>query len=389
MGKPKAPEPPDPKETSAAQTGTNVGTAIANTMMGNVNQETPFGSLTYGQTGSYDWTDPYTGSTYEIPTFTATQTLSPEQQALKAKNDQTASNLADLGVSQSGRLTNLLSEPFDVSGLTERTDYTTFDTPSYRGVSDVGDVNRSVSDAGDITRTYSGDFSTDRKRVEESLFERARPEMERDLAALETRLRNQGLAPGSEAWREAMDDHNRGVNDFRLATIHGAGQEHSRLVGMDANRAAFENAAQAQQYGQNLSRAGFENQAQAQAFGQAYDAAALANANARQAHEDALRLGGLADQTRSAELQEAFATRNQPLNEIAALMSGSQVTMPSFANTGTAQIPTTDNAGLINQNYNQRHSNWKQQIEAQNGLFGSLLGLGGTLGAAGIKGWLG
>ena len=47
MGKPDAPQPTDPKETSAAQTGTNVSTAIANAMMGNVNQITPNGSLTY------------------------------------------------------------------------------------------------------------------------------------------------------------------------------------------------------------------------------------------------------------------------------------------------------------------------------------------------------
>jgi len=269
MGKPKAPEPPDPKETSAAQTGTNVGTAVANTMMGNVNQATSYGSLTFGQSGSYDWNDPYTGATYAIPTFTATQTLSPEQQALKTKNDQTASNLADLGVSQSGRLTHLLSEPIDVSGLTGRTDYTTFDTPTYRGVSDVGDVTRTVADAGDITRTYGTDFSADRKRVEDALFERARPEIDRDRAALETRLQNQGIAIGSEAWNDAMRAHNQGVNDFRLGSILNAGQEHSRLVDMDARRAGFENQAQAQAFGQNLNRAGFENAAQGQAYQQA------------------------------------------------------------------------------------------------------------------------
>ena len=37
MGK-SAPKPTDPKETSAAQTGTSVSTAIANGVMNNVNQ---------------------------------------------------------------------------------------------------------------------------------------------------------------------------------------------------------------------------------------------------------------------------------------------------------------------------------------------------------------
>ena len=53
MGKPKPPEPPDPKETGAAATGTNIGTAIANNAMGMVNQVTPDGSLTYGQSGTH------------------------------------------------------------------------------------------------------------------------------------------------------------------------------------------------------------------------------------------------------------------------------------------------------------------------------------------------
>ena len=36
----KAPDPTPPKETSAATTGTNVSTAIANSFLGNVNQVT-------------------------------------------------------------------------------------------------------------------------------------------------------------------------------------------------------------------------------------------------------------------------------------------------------------------------------------------------------------
>ena len=38
MGKQKAPAPPNPKDTSAAQTGTSVATSIANANLQNVNQ---------------------------------------------------------------------------------------------------------------------------------------------------------------------------------------------------------------------------------------------------------------------------------------------------------------------------------------------------------------
>ena len=53
MCAPEAPKPPDPKETSSAQTGTNIGTAIGNNVMGMVDQVTPYGNMNYTQTGTY------------------------------------------------------------------------------------------------------------------------------------------------------------------------------------------------------------------------------------------------------------------------------------------------------------------------------------------------
>jgi hypothetical protein len=79
MGKPDPPQPPNPIATAAAQTGSNVSTAVANTMLNNVNQSTSQGSLNYDITGGFDWTDPTTGQSYTIPRLTATQTLSRRQ----------------------------------------------------------------------------------------------------------------------------------------------------------------------------------------------------------------------------------------------------------------------------------------------------------------------
>ena len=96
MGKPKAPKPTDPVKVGQAQTGSNIGSAVAQANLNNVNQVTPYGSLTYGQTGTSTYTDPTTGQTYSIPQFTATQTLSPEQRALYDTNVQTQQNLANV-----------------------------------------------------------------------------------------------------------------------------------------------------------------------------------------------------------------------------------------------------------------------------------------------------
>ena len=59
-----SPDPPDPIATAGAQTGTNVSTAVANANLGNVNQVTPQGNLTYNQTDTFSWVDPTTGHTY-------------------------------------------------------------------------------------------------------------------------------------------------------------------------------------------------------------------------------------------------------------------------------------------------------------------------------------
>src|SRR4249920_2965083 len=113
MGKPDAPTPPNPVATAAAQTGTNVSTAVANSYLNNVNQVTPQGSLNYNVTGEQQWTDPSTGQTYTVPRWTSTQTLSPSGQAQQVQNDATRLNLATMGNQQSQRLGDVLSAPFD------------------------------------------------------------------------------------------------------------------------------------------------------------------------------------------------------------------------------------------------------------------------------------
>lgn len=160
MGKPKAPTPPDPQETAAASTGSSIGTAIATTQMGNVGQVGPGGSLSYDQSGTYTFTDPYTGQTYDIPQFTATTTLSPEQQALYDQMN------AALG-----------SRMADING---------------QGAFDQNAVETRLSDLG-------------RQRLD--------PRFEQERAALETRLANQGLQPGSAAWNAQMSQFGQTQND--------------------------------------------------------------------------------------------------------------------------------------------------------------------------------
>ena len=106
MGKPKAPTPPSPTETAAAQTQSNRETAITQTGLNAMDQFGPGGSLTYDQVGT--WAD-------GTPRFQQTTALSPEQQAIYDTNVGTQTNLANLAQQQSGRLGDLLGEPLDWS----------------------------------------------------------------------------------------------------------------------------------------------------------------------------------------------------------------------------------------------------------------------------------
>jgi len=375
----KAPAAPDPRQTSAASTSTNVGTAIANSMMNNVNQVTPSGALNYSQSGTYKWNDPYTGQTYDIPQYTATQTLSPQGQATQDQLDGASYNLASISNDRSKFLTDYLGKEMDTSslpGLVSNANQTGtigggYDTNFSR------DIGGNYTNTVDLTNTYQGadDFSADRQRVEDALWQRGAASRAQEDESLRTRLLNSGLREGSAAWNAEMERLGRQTADERIGTMLASGQEQSRLVGLSRDAAQFSNDA-------NLTGANFGNNASLTAaqYGssqqQAQNAAGLAgsqfsnNANLTNAQfQNAARGQGL---------QEAYAARAQPLNEIIGLMGGSQVQQPNFVNTNTSTIPTTDVAGIINTNYQQQMDAWKQQQAASGGL---LSGIGSGIGS--------
>lgn len=104
---------------------------------------------------------------------------------------------------------------------------------------------------------------------------------------------------------------------------------------------------------------------------EAYTKAKTDFANQR---DNAYRSAYLGSYTTAAN--EALTERNQPLNELSALMSGSQVQQPGFTSTPQTQVSGTDYAGLVNNNYNQ-------QVAQNNAMMGGIFGLG----SAALGGW--
>jgi hypothetical protein len=324
--KPEAPTPPNPIAVAGAQTGTNVSTALANQAINQVNQVTPYGSLTYNQTDNYTFTDPTTGNTFNIPRYTLTQTLDPREQQIYEQAEQAKARLAGVANASAERLGNLLSANVDLSRAPAAGDASLF-----------ANLPASLKTFGETT-----DYNAARKHVEDALYQRMQPQLDRSLNSLEQRLADQGVRYGSSGYGSAMQDYNKSLNDLRLGVVQAGAAEQQQAYLQDLGRAQFYNTGLTQDINRNNAW---------------FNAANTARAN---------------------YLNEQYTARNQPINEITALLSGGQVTQPNFARTPQTNIPTTDVAGIFSTNFNQNYANYKQQAESQDKLIGGLFGLGGS-----------
>jgi hypothetical protein len=81
-------------------------------------------------------------------------------------------------------------------------------------------------------------------------------------------------------------------------------------------------------------------------------------------------------------VNDILTERNQPLNEIAALMSGSQVSQPGYTSTPQTSVGGVDYAGMVQNNYNNAMKQYQAEVGSNNAAMGGLFGLGGTLGGA-------
>src|SRR5262245_30207255 len=108
----KSPKPPDPFQTASAQSSADISSAMAQQIMNRTNQVTPYGNLTFEKTGSTTYNDPLLNKNVTLPTYTATTSLTPEQQGLLAQEQQFDKMYNDIALAQTQRIGGHLSEPF-------------------------------------------------------------------------------------------------------------------------------------------------------------------------------------------------------------------------------------------------------------------------------------
>lgn len=183
MGKSSSSPPPapDPKVVAAAQTATNKETAYWNALLNNVNQSTPYGSITYtdSSNGKYD--------PKKVPQISSTITLSPEQQAIYDATTKSDIELANLGADQLGRIRDSVATPYSYSGLG--------DAPTAQSVEQLS------------------------QRGQDAIMARLNPQFGYDEEAMRTRLINQGIGQNSEAYRREMERFDQAKNDARMQAI--------------------------------------------------------------------------------------------------------------------------------------------------------------------------
>lgn len=376
--KPKAPAAPDPTQVAAAQTQQNKDTAIANAALNRIDQVTPWGSLTYTQSGV---------DANGIPKYTQNVNLSPEQQKLLQSDNQISQALADLGLSQLGNVSNTLGQQFNYSnapGQVNSVRPSSFvDNVSYGRIQDDVDVSKVPELIGG--EALDRDLQTQRDALYRQQAAFLDPQWGQDRSDLENKLISQGITQNSDAWNRAVGDFSRNkefaYSNARNNAITGGGAEQSRLFGIGL--ASNQNA-----YGQALNNAQFHNQAQQQGFGQALANAQLNNTNQNALFGQGVTNANLQNQGRNQFINEQNYLRQQPLNELNALRSGSQVTSPQFSGVPQSLVGNTDVSGLYNNQYQSQLANYNAQQAGNNALTGGLFGLGSSLLGAG-KGSIG
>ena len=191
---------------------------------------------------------------------------------------------------------------------------------------------------------HGDDFSADRQRIEEGLMGRLNPSLAIERNKYEQQLADQGILYGSPAYENAMRNYSMQANDARFAAIAQGGQEQQRLSDMARQAGEFHNAAAQQQYEQAIrARPVLQRRAAAGLRAGRRSAARSPTPRRRRTSSRRSRRSTHPTPRGSSTSTRQFALRNQPINEISALLSGSQVCnakLPANAAVRPSRPPT-------------------------------------------------
>jgi hypothetical protein len=312
MGKKSGPPPPPDYSAMAEKTAQSSQDAQTRADWTNrPDQVTPWGTQSWKSSMEVD---PATGQ--NMTKWTQNTTLDPKLQAALDQQQQIDMSKSELAGQQIGRAQDALANPFDWQNLQAQG----------------GPVGATNTNAGQFQTQGAGqgimagiDAGGDmgRQRTEQALMARMQPQNQQAQSALEGKLANMGLTRGSEGWNREMQNLSDNQSRQAFDAMQTAGNEQQRNFGMQLQAGQFGNAAQQQAYGQMMG----QNQ---QNYGM------MQGANA-QNFQQQMAASQYQNQLRQQQIAEQQMRRAMPLNEMNALLSGAQVSMPNMPGFNASQ----------------------------------------------------
>lgn len=282
---------PDPPQYNAAEVSqdsfaNNIGSALASGYMNNPESvSTPFGTTTSSISG-YKTVSDSEGNSYQVPRFSISQSLNADEQRKYDLQNEFGIRSQEIANQQLNRANEIISSDFDAASI----------APAMKG---------------------DGSFDAYYDDVSDAMYQRWLPDYERQAEQERTRLLNQGVTYGSEAYANAMNRMDQRRNDAVLAL----------------------------------------------------------DIQARNAAQQALS----ADRgSRNAALSEAINLRQQPLNEIASFANRSPVNAPQFQGFSGTAIQPVNTEGIYAQDFAAQQKNYYDQLNQRNAMMSGLFGLGAT-----------
>ena len=295
---------------------------------------------------------------------TVTQTLNPEAQATIDAQQRVQRRLAELGGTAMNNVQNTLSTPFvptstdikkDFGGYGEVPNAANFmaktNVPLQYGI-DTSGVAAMPINAGTT--------------AQDLILQRLNPTLEAGDVSFRQQLANQGLAPGTEAYDKAFRNREMSKNDlYNQAALQGINldmaarnQSVNELLGLGT----FGNQAQ-------LAGAGLYNQAMGQNFGQGITGQSLG-------YNQALNKAQFQNTAQQQQLAQDLALRSQPLQELAAIMGGSQIQLPQFSGYQPVNVAAAPTYNAAQSQYQGQLGQANAQNAANSQMMSGLFGLG-------------
>ena len=338
MSKPKPPPAPDPAQLVRAQTESNLATAEQNAKLNRVNEFTPYGGSVYSRNPDDTWNR----TTFE----------SGNQQALREGQEQQGIALGQLGLEQTEKVRGILSNPFSVRRFNSR-----------EATGGALDLNEQLGARPDLNlQPYQsnamGSFEDDVTRRQ---FDLATTGMDRAFGrseeALRSRLANQGITAGSEAFGGEMEAFNTGKGNAYAQALIGARGQAMAERGQRAGELAYDADLAQQQAGFGVQN---RNMMMAELLTQR-------GTNLAEAEADYGR-GYAAD----------LAERQIPLSEITSIMGGTPIQPINPGGISTVNMAGADVMGAYQMQQQAQQNAYNQKMAGRNAIIGGLAGLGGA-----------